>query len=177
MTVETGTVNDLAIRPLGPEERDAALAVINTAAKWYREFLQDAEFHDPEMTPELWDAEAQRIVWFGAFASGTLVGVMGLEYVRDVALLRHAYVLPDRQRQGIGTRLRTYLETQVQSVPRILVGTYAANYKARRMLEDAGYRLVADSAATLREYYSIPEDRLHTSVVYEKQRGAPDLIS
>jgi GNAT superfamily N-acetyltransferase len=129
------------------------------------------------MTPELWDAEAQRMVWFGAFASGTLVGVMGLEYVRDVALLRHAYVLPDRQRQGIGTRLRTYLETQVQGVSRILVGTYAANYKARRMLEDAGYRLVADSAAALREYYSIPEDRLQTSVVYEKQRGAPDLIS
>lgn len=111
------------------------------------------------------------MTWYGAFAGGDLVGVMGLEYVGDVALLRHAYVLPDRQRRGVGTLLREHLEDQVRGVARILVGTYASNHKARSMLERAGYRLVPDSAAALRRYYAIPEDRLTSSVVYEKAVG------
>jgi GNAT superfamily N-acetyltransferase len=166
---EHAMLTNLSIRSLGPEDRDAALAVINAAARWYREFLPEAKIHDPEMTPDAWDAEARRMTWCGAFADGALVGVMGLEYVRDVALLRHAYVLPDQQRRGVGTRLREHLESQVHGVHRVLVGTYAANHKARQLLEKAGYRLVSDSAATLRQYYSIPEDRLRTSVVYEKR--------
>lgn len=48
------------------------------------------------------------------------------------------------------------------------MGTYARNYKARGALEEAGYRLSADSATILREYYGIPEDRLRASVTYEK---------
>ena len=39
------------IRPLTPGDRDAALAVINEAARWYREFLPPGEYHEPEMTP------------------------------------------------------------------------------------------------------------------------------
>jgi GNAT superfamily N-acetyltransferase len=158
------------IRPLRPADRDAALAVINAAARWYREFLPPAEYHDPEMTAAVWEAEARRLAWYGAFAGETLVAVMGLEYVRDAALLRHGYVLPAQQRQGVGTRLREHLEAQVPAGMRIIVGTYAANYKAGRALEKAGYRRATDSGAVLREYYSIPEDRLQASVVYEKRR-------
>ena len=51
-----------------------------------------------------------------------------------------------------------------------IVGTYAANYKARGALEKAGYRLSPDPEAVLRAYYSIPEDRLTSSVTYEKER-------
>jgi len=160
----------LLIRPLTLADRDAALAVINTAARWYREFLPAEECHDPEMTPAAWEAEARRMTWYGAFADGTLVGVMGLEPVRDAALLRHAYVLPEYQRQGVGARLREHLEAQIPSGARIIVGTYAANYKAGRALEKAGYRRSPDSEAILRAYYSIPEDRLLSSVVYEKHR-------
>ena len=50
------------------------------------------------------------------------------------------------------------------------MGTYAANYKARGILERAGYVLSADSEAVLRTYYDIPEERLRTSVTYEKHR-------
>lgn len=164
-----------SIRPLGPADREVALAVINAAAGWYREFLPPEHLHGPEMTPVLWDEEARRMTWYGAFVGGELVGVMGLEYVKDVALLRHAYVMPGRQRGGVGTRLREHLEAQVRGVSRILVGTYAANHQARSMLEGAGYRLVADSAAALRRYYAIPEDRLQTSVVYEKAAGGQSL--
>lgn len=158
------------IRSLTARDRDAALTVINTAARWYREFLPPAEFHDPEMTPADWDAEALRMTWVGAFFESRLAGVMGLEYVRDAALLRHGYVLPQYQRQGVGSHLLTHLERQAQGVPRILVGTYAKNYKARHVLEKAGYHLAADSEALLRTYYGILENRLRSSVTYEKLR-------
>ncbi len=56
----------------------------------------------------------------------------------------------------------------MRGVRRVIVGTYASNYKARRLLEKAGYRLVPNSEVALRAYYAIPEDRLKASVVYEK---------
>jgi len=149
-------------------DRDAALAVINTAARWYREFLPAGEVHDPEMTPAQWEAEAQRMTWYGAFVEGALVGVIGLEYVKDAALLRHAYILVEYQRRGIGTSLQEHLEAQVRGVHRIIVGTYRGNYKARKMLEGAGYTLSPDPESILRTYYAIPEDRLKSSVTYEK---------
>ena len=159
----------LKIRALVPADRDAALAIINTAARWYRDFLPAADLHDPEMTPEQWGAEARRLAWYGVFDGAVLVAVGALEHVRDAALLRHGYVLPDYQRRGVGALLREHLEHQVHGVRRIIVGTYAENYKARGALGKAGYRLSADPEAVLRAYYTIPEDRLRSSVTYEKQ--------
>lgn len=157
-----------SIRPLTSSDRDAALAVINTAARWYRDFLPPEEVHDPEMTPAQWEAEARRLTWYGVFEGGALLAVGGLEYVRDAALLRHGYVLPEHQRRGVGALLREHLESQVRGGRRVIVGTYARNHKARGALEKAGYRLSADSEAVLRAYYAIPEDRLRSSVTYEK---------
>ena len=81
--------------------------------------------------------------WYGGFLDGTLVAVMGLEYSRDAALLRHAYILPEHQHHGIGLRLAEHLESvarreaAARGVRRIIVGTYARNYKARGALEKA----------------------------------------
>jgi len=161
-------VDRLGIRALVPGDRNAALAVINMAARWYRDFLPAEDFHDPEMTPEQWEAEARRLAWYGVFDGDVLVAVGGLEHVRDAALLRHGYVVPEYQRRGVGALLREHLEQQVRGVSRIIVGTYAGNYKARGALDKAGYRLSADSEAVLRAYYAIPENRLTSSVTYEK---------
>ena len=158
----------VVIRPLSATDRDTALEVINEAARWYREFLPPEEYHEPEMTAEEWDREAQRLTWFGAFVGGALTGVGGLERVRDVALLRHGYVLPAAQRIGIGARLVEHLERQARGVGRIVVGTYRGNYKAQRALEKAGYRRSPDPEAVLRAYYTIPEARLRSSITYEK---------
>ena len=163
-----GMIKRRQIRILTAADREVALAVINAAARWYREFLPAEEFHDPEMTPAQWEAEAQRMTWYGAFLGDALVGVMALEYVKDVALLRHAYVLAEHQREGVGTHLREHLEAQVQGVRRIIVGTYRKNYKARKMLERSGYALSPDPEVVLRTYYAIPEDRLNSSITYEK---------
>lgn len=167
-------MTELTIRPLTDADRGAAVNVINTAARWYRDFLPPEELHDPEMTGAQWDDEARRLAWYGGFQDGALLAVMGLEHSRDATLLRHAYILPEHQHHGIGLRLVEHLERVVRregaarSVHRIIVGTYARNHKARGALEKAGYRLSGDSAAVLRAYYAIPEDRLRASVTYEK---------
>jgi len=158
------------VRPLGASDGLAAVTVINTAATWYAEFLAPSEVHEPEMTLESWEEEARRMTWYGAFDGVDLVGVVGLEYAGDAVLLRHAYVLPDRQRQGIASMLHNHLEREVQGVDRIIVGFYAANYKAREALEKAGYQPSPDPEEVLRHYYDIPEDRLQSSVTYEKHR-------
>ena len=156
------------VRTLGAGEGSTAVAVINTAAEWYAEFLTPSEIHEPEMTLGGWAEEARRMTWYGAIDGVDLVGVMGLEYAGDAALLRHAYVLPDRQRQGIAGMLLSHLEREVADVDKIIVGTYSANYKARAAFEKAGYQPSPDPEAVLRHYYDIPEDRLQSSVTYEK---------
>lgn len=160
--------SDPTIRALTNDDRRDAVAIINEAAAWYREFLPPDELHQPEMTSEEWEAEGRRMTWYGAFLADELVGVMGLEYSGDVALLRHAYVVPALQRRGIASALNDHLTREVRGVERIVVGTYAANYKARASLEKSGFRQSADSDAVLREYYDIPPDRLESSVAYEK---------
>lgn len=164
-------MNDVEVRRLGPRDQEAALLVINEAARWYQEFLPPDELHDPEMTPSQWAAESSRMMWYGAFADGRLVGVVGLEYARDAALLRHAYVLADHQRHNVGTTLLDVVEADVHGVDRIVAGTYRQNYKARRLLEKRGFLPSDDPIAVLRTYYDIPEDRLRSSLTYEKRAG------
>jgi GNAT superfamily N-acetyltransferase len=157
-------------RTLATADGPAAVEVINAAAEWYREFLPPEEIHGPEMTLAEWEAEAERMTWFGAFVAAELVGVMGLEPIADVALLRHAYVLPDRQREGIGSLLLEHVERQAgDDVVRLIAGTYAANHKARSLLTGRGYRLSPDPAEVLGRYYAIPRDRFEGSVTFEKE--------
>jgi hypothetical protein len=66
-------VAQVTIRPLTAADRDAAVDVINRAARWYREFLPPEELHDPEMTAAQWDEEAGRLAWYGGFLDGVVV--------------------------------------------------------------------------------------------------------
>jgi GNAT superfamily N-acetyltransferase len=112
------------------------------------------------------------MTWYGAFVDGSLVAVMGLEAKGDAALVRHGYVLPEHQRHGVGGMLLSHLE-RAAGAPRMIIGTYAANYKARASLEKSGYRLCADAPAVLARYYELPADRAHASVAYEKLLAPP----
>ena len=158
---------DVSLRALGAQDRAAALAVINESARWYEEFLPPEQLHPQEMTPAQFDAESARMNWFGAFAGAQLVAVMALEPRGELALIRHGYVLPGWQRQGVGGMLLSHLE-RVACVPRIVIGTYAQNHKARSSLEKAGYRLCADSTAVLQQWFAIDAERARSSVAYEK---------
>jgi GNAT superfamily N-acetyltransferase len=96
---------------------------------------------------------------------GDLIGVMGLHSVRDVDLIRHAYILPDRQRHGIGGALLGHLRQL--STRRILIGTWAAADWAIRFYQRHGFALVAPArkAELLKTYWNIPDRQIETSVV------------
>ena len=154
------------IRPCRDDERAAILAVVNAAAEAYRRVIPADRWHEPYMPPDELDREiADGVVFWGAAEEGVLVGVMGLQPVRDVDLIRHAYVLPGNQRHGVGGALLG--ELRRQSTRRMLVGTWAAAGWAIRFYQRHGFTLVspARKKALLKTYWSIPDRQIETSVV------------
>src|SRR5438270_6234561 len=98
------------IRQAQTADRPAMLAIINHAADAYRGTIPADCWHEPYMPAAELDAEIGRGVAFTGLAlDGTLVGVMGLQPVRNVTLIRQASFLPDRQGQGIRTALMRLL--------------------------------------------------------------------
>jgi N-acetylglutamate synthase-like GNAT family acetyltransferase len=90
--------------------------------------------------------------------------------VRDVTLIRHAYVLPQAQRRGIGARLLDRLRQDVANP--LLVGTWAAAWWAVRFYEKHGFRLVTPETKDrlLRTYWTISDRQIETSVVLADER-------
>jgi GNAT superfamily N-acetyltransferase len=156
----------VVIRRCHENEREAILGVINAAAEAYRGMIPADRWHEPYMPrAELDEAIADGVEFWGCEIEGELVGVMGIQPVRDVELIRHAYVLPDRQGRGSGGALLNDLMRR--STGQVLVGTWAAADWAIRFYRRHGFVLVApaQAAALLRRYWSIPERQVETSVV------------
>ena len=154
------------IRPCRDDERPAILRIVNTAAEAYRAVIPADRWHEPYMPLEELDAEiAADVAFWGYEADGALVGIMGIQPVRDVDLIRHAYVMPGRQRGGGGSALLEHL-AGATSRP-ILVGTWAAADWAVSFYRRHGFELVSPSRAAelLRAYWTIPERQVETSVV------------
>lgn len=155
-----------AIRPCHEHERDQILGIINAAAEAYRGVIPADCWHEPYMPADELERQLAAGVRFRVCeADGRLVGVMGIQQVRDVELIRHAYVHPLAQRQGIGGALLERL--QRDSGAQLLVGTWAAADWAIRFYQRNGFELVTppQAAALLNEYWSIPERQVETSVV------------
>jgi len=156
----------MTIRLCRDDERDDILSIINAAAQAYRGVIPADRWHEPYMPRAELDRErAAGVVFWGADDRGRLAGVMGLQRVRDVSLIRHAYVLPARQRDGIGGALLKHL--QRKSIKPMLVGTWAAATWAIRFYERHGFALVspARKRVLLKSYWTIPERQIETSVV------------
>ena len=157
------------IRPCRDDERAAILEIVNAAAEAYRGVIPADRWHDPYMPASELDEEiAAGVVFWGYEDDGALVGVMGLQRVRDVELIRHAYVAPARQGQGVGGTLLEHLARA--STRRMLVGTWAAAEWAIRFYAAHGFERATpeQKTALLREYWSIPERQVETSVVLAK---------
>lgn len=128
--------------------------------------IPEDTWHEPYMDRAELDSEIEAGVGFWGYeTSGTLVGVMGIQPVDDVDLIRHAYVLPAMQGQGIGSALLTQLRGT--STRPMLVGTWAAAEWAIRFYQAHGFALVpAERIAPLLErYWNIPARQIETSVV------------
>lgn len=159
------------IRRCTDPDLPAMLAIINDAAQAYRGVIPADRWHEPYMPAEELAAEiAAGVVFWGCENDGRLVGVMGLQPVQDVALIRHAYVATAARRGGIGGELLRHLIAQ--SDRPVLVGTWAAATWAIRFYERHGFTLVApdEKARLLATYWSIPERQVDTSVVLALRR-------
>jgi GNAT superfamily N-acetyltransferase len=156
-----------AIRPCHADDREAILALVNTAAEAYRGVIPADRWHDPYMSGEELDGElAAGVEFWGYEADGALVGIMGVQAVGDgVTLIRHAYVSPGSQRRGVGGAL---LEQLAGSTDRqMLVGTWAAADWAVAFYRRHGFELLPPerAAALLKTYWTIPDRQVETSVV------------
>ena len=163
----------MSIRPCRNDERAAILAIVNAAAEAYRGVIPPDRWHEPYMPAAELDRELEDgVVFWGYEANGELVGVMGIQAVDEVDLIRHAYVLPERQGEGIGRVLLEHLRATA-SRP-MLVGTWASAQWAIRFYERNGFALVTpeQKTALLRRYWSIPDRQIETSVVLADAAGA-----
>ena len=154
------------IRPCRDDERPAILAIVNAAAQAYRGVIPADRWHEPYMSAEALDGElAAGVAFWGYEDERELAGVMGVQPVRDVELIRHAYVAPRHQRKGIGGALMRALPRD--SARPLLVGTWAAAHWAIAFYERHGFVRVppARAAALLGAYWSLPERQIATSVV------------
>ena len=87
----------------------AILAIVNYAAHAYRGVIPADRWHDPYMDGRELEREiATGVRFWGYELDGALVGAMGVQAVGDVDLIRHAYVLPENQRHGVGTARRPF---------------------------------------------------------------------
>jgi GNAT superfamily N-acetyltransferase len=161
-------------------EADVAVIheIVNAAAEAYRGAIPDDCWHDPYMPlAELRAEIAAGVAFWGWEQGGVVLGVMGMQTVRDATLIRHAYVRPDRQGGGIGAALLTALIAKAEGP--LLVGTWAAARWAIRFYERHGFRLVSDEAKErlLQAYWTIPARQRAASVVLVRDhpgpRGAP----
>jgi N-acetylglutamate synthase-like GNAT family acetyltransferase len=154
------------IAPCKPHDFEMIFHVINDAAQAYKGAIPADCWHDPYMFREHLEKEINRgVVFYGSAENGNLAGVMGIQDVQDVTLIRHAYVLTEFQRTGIGGRLLEFLVKQT-SRP-VLMGTWKAATWAVSFYQKHGFTLVDEETKNrlLKKYWVISDRQIETSVV------------
>jgi N-acetylglutamate synthase-like GNAT family acetyltransferase len=147
------------------------LEIIDDAARAYKGIIPADCWAEPYMSADECSHEIEDGVQFWGYeASGELLGVMGIQHVHDVSLIRHAYVRTAKRREGIGAKLVEAL--RMQSVRPLLVGTWAAATWAIRFYEKHGFRLVPadEKDGLLKKYWNISDRQIETSVVLADER-------
>lgn len=155
------------IRRCSDDDVPAIDAIINEAAGAYRGVIPADCWHEPYMSrSDLLAAIATGVDFWGWDDAGVLAGVMGLQHVRDVTLIRHAYVRPSHQSRGIGGALLKQLASLTDRP--VLIGTWAAAHWAIRFYERHGFRVVGpveEKDRLLSTYWNISPRQRETSVV------------
>jgi GNAT superfamily N-acetyltransferase len=158
-----------SIRRCADGEREAIFAIVNAAAEAYRGVIPADRWHDPYMPMAEVDGEIEAGVEFWGYEEGgELLGIMGIQRLGEVDLVRHAYVLPESQGKGVGGAL---LEHLINAAERLaLVGTWAAAEWAIGFYRRHGFEEVSPKQKDrlLREHWNIPDRQIETSVVLAK---------
>ena len=146
------------------------LLIINNASLRYKGIIPDNCWHVPYMLEqELIDEFSDGIRMFGYHYNNKLIGVIGIQELKDVTLIRHAYTLTSFQGKGTGSALLEYLLKKNQN-SRLLVGTWQNAAWAIRFYEKFGFILHAKEQSTLllKKYWKIPSKQIKNSVVLER---------
>jgi N-acetylglutamate synthase-like GNAT family acetyltransferase len=154
------------IRRCDDRDIEPIWAIINDGASAYKGIIPEDCWTEPYMSrSELRHEIEDGIEFWGVEEGGDLVGVMGLQQVQDVTLIRHAYVRTTRQRQGIGARLLTHL-LKLTHGP-VLIGTWTDASWAIRFYEVRGFQMVLphQKDSLLRKYWTVSVRQIEASVV------------
>ena len=143
------------------------LHVINDAALKYKGVIPNDCWHEPYMSEqELISEFVNGVRMFGYKRNNKLVGVMGIQKLKDVTLIRHAYTLTHFQGTGVGKLLLKYLLDRNQNTC-LLVGTWQDATWAIRFYEKFGFILLTKKQTDqlLKKYWKISSNQIENSVV------------
>jgi uncharacterized repeat protein (TIGR03833 family) len=164
--VRPGTGSAATIRQCNERDFEMIYSIINEAAQVYKGVIPGDRWKVPYMSKgELKHEIDAGVVFWGFEEDNQLIGVMGIQHVQDVTLIRHAYVRLQQQHRGIGKKLLLVLYKK--SDRPILIGTWADATWAIRFYENRGFKRVSEREKNrlLEKYWSIPERQVATSVV------------
>ena len=154
------------IRRCDDRDFESIWVIINDGAQAYRGTIPEDRWIEPYMSREKLQHEIDDgVVFWGYEDAGNLLGVMGIQQVRDVTLIRHAYVRTSSQKRGIGAHLLSHLRLLAKDP--VLIGTWADALWAIRFYERHGFQIVSpkEKDRLLKQYWNIPERQVETSVV------------
>ena len=159
------------IRRCDNNDFETIYSIINDAAEAYKGVIPADRWKVPYMPREELKHEIDdNVIFWGYEENGELLGVMGIQDIKDVTLIRHAYVRTNRQNQGIGKKLLSKL--LIQTNRPVLIGTWADAVWAIGFYQKHGFKLVSQDEKNrlLKKYWSIPERQVETSVVLADQK-------
>ena len=146
------------------------LHIINEASLKYKGIIPDDCWHEPYMSEqELISEFNDGVRMYGYHDNNTLIGVIGVQEVKDVILIRHAYTLSSYQGKGVGSALLEYLLKKNKN-SRLLVGTWKNATWAIRFYKKFDFILHTREETTLllKKYWNIPTKQIENSVVLER---------
>ena len=146
------------------------LYIINDASLKYKDAVPEDCWHEPYMSEqELIDELNNGVRMYGYRDKKKLIGVIGIQKVEDVILIRHAYTLTSHQRKGVGSTLLEYLLNKNKNF-RLLVGTWKNAKWAIQFYEKFDFILHSkdETNLLLKKYWKIPSNQIKNSVVLEK---------
>jgi len=150
------------------KDPDEIFGVVDDGSRRYKGVIPDDCYHEPYMPMDELLEEMKRMRFYGFRKDLKLLGVMAKEPIKDVTLIRHAYVSVGHQGKGIGSKLLAFIEKQVDT-EWLLIGTWKAATWAIDFYKKHGYTLMDNKDDLLRKYWAISDRQIETSIVLGKK--------
>ncbi len=145
---------------------ETILTIINDSAIAYKGIIPADRWKDPYMSKEELEKQLEEgVVFWNYTENNSILGVMGIQYKKEVTLIRHAYVKTAARQKGIGAKLLNHL-ISMSNTP-ILIGTWATATWAISFYKKHGFVQlpIPEKNQLLKTYWAIPDRQIETSIV------------